>query len=237
MLEGLLHWNFRRIEECRTLIEWLDPAPGERILDLGCGDGYYDRLIAARGANVVGVDIHARRLARARRLHQTERTRFLAMDAEELSFPDASFDKVVSFCVIEHFAREQRVVDHVARVLRSGGTFVLSADSLSHPEITPGERERHRRKYAVNTFYTPEVLETKLRHAGLELLETRYILTTRLTLALARLSWRLDDLPPGLSWIGYLLLGTVGKLLSDLSERRWPRPACGLTLLARARKP
>jgi protein-L-isoaspartate O-methyltransferase len=48
------HWNIRRKEECRTLIRWLDPRPGERILDIGCGDGYYDALIAKSGAHVLG---------------------------------------------------------------------------------------------------------------------------------------------------------------------------------------
>ena len=64
----LNHLNFRRIEECSTLIRWLDPKPGERILDIGCGDGYYDNIIAKSGAKVTGIDVHERRLSRARRL-------------------------------------------------------------------------------------------------------------------------------------------------------------------------
>ena len=67
LIETIGHHHFRRVEECSTLIEWLDPRPGERILDIGCGDGYYDSLIASKGAEVVGVDIHEKRLAKARR--------------------------------------------------------------------------------------------------------------------------------------------------------------------------
>ncbi|HEV8683294.1 MAG TPA: SAM-dependent methyltransferase, partial [Actinomycetota bacterium] len=42
--------NLRRIEECATLIRWLEAAPGERILDVGCGDGSNAAAIARVGA-------------------------------------------------------------------------------------------------------------------------------------------------------------------------------------------
>src|SRR5262245_41504323 len=100
IIDGISHHHFRRIEECSTLIEWLDPRPGERILDIGCGDGYYDAQIAGRGARVVGVDIHEKRLRTARRKHRSERTEYRYMDAENLDFGPGSFDKVISFCVI-----------------------------------------------------------------------------------------------------------------------------------------
>ncbi|MRG90408.1 class I SAM-dependent methyltransferase [Polyangium spumosum] len=239
MMETLAHWHFRRIEECSTLLQWLDPRPGERILDIGCGDGYYDARIASRGAHVVGVDIHEKRLAKAQRKHRSERTDYHYMDAEELGFEPATFDKVISFCVIEHFQNEDRVLEHVNRVLRPGGRIFLSADSLSNPEVTHEEREAHRKRYAVNNFYTVDHLREKLARAGLELERYHYILTTPITLALARLSWKLDDLPPLLAplhGLGYAVLGTVGKVIADFAEDHARRPDSGLTLLAEARK-
>ncbi|MDI1483262.1 class I SAM-dependent methyltransferase [Polyangium sp. y55x31] len=239
MMETLAHWHFRRIEECSTLLQWLDPRPGERVLDIGCGDGYYDARIAERGAHVVGVDIHEKRLAKAQRKHRSERTDYHYMDAEELGFSPSSFDKVISFCVIEHFRNEDRVLEHVHRVLRPGGRLFLSADSLSNPEVTDAEREAHRRRYAVNNFYTVDHLREKLERAGLILERYHYILTTPITLALARLSWKLDDLPPflmPLHGIGYAALGTVGKVISDFAEDHARRPDSGLTLLAEARR-
>jgi 2-polyprenyl-3-methyl-5-hydroxy-6-metoxy-1,4-benzoquinol methylase len=233
------HKNFRRMEECRTLIRWLDPRPGERILDVGCGDGFYDHAIARSGARVVGIDVNKQRLAVAHKRNATDGTAFRLMDAEEMDLADESFDKVVSFCVIEHFRRDQRVLGNIRRVLKPGGRLFLSADSLSNPEITPAERDAHRRRYAVNTFYTAEALREKLDAAGLELEETRYILTTPLTLVLARLSWRLDDLPVHLlplKALGYLALLTGGMAASFVSERLAARRNSGLTLLARARK-
>ncbi len=228
------------MEECATLIRWLDPRPGERILDVGCGHGYNDRAITRSGARVVGIDVNEERLAVARESNGGPGIEFLSMDAEEMGFPDESFDKAVSFCVIEHFRRDQKVLEHVHRVLRPGGALVLSADSLSNPEIRQEEREAHGRRYAVNTFYTRENLTRKLRDAGLEPERWRYILTTPFTLGLARVSWRLDDLPPPLLPVkvaGYLALFTAGKVASDLVEGVARRPDSGLTLLVRARKP
>jgi hypothetical protein len=83
------------------------------------------------------------------------------------------------------------------------------------------------------------VLRRKLRDAGLELERVEYILTTPVTLALVRLSWRLDDLPAALlplKGLGYLLLLTVGRLASGVAEAAWPRRDSGLTILAAGRK-
>lgn len=231
--------NLRRIEECATLIRWLDAAPGERILDVGCGDGSNAAAIAKVGASVVGIDVNSERLALATARKRSSLLAFHRMDAADLEFEDESFDKVVSFCVIEHFPSDERVLAELHRVLRPGGVLALSADSLSNPEITESERAAHRTRYAAHTLYTPEVVRDKLGRTGFELERTRYILTTPLTLRLVRLSWRLDDLPPPLlpaKILGYALLRVLGKPISDLAERVARRPDTGLTLLARAHK-
>jgi SAM-dependent methyltransferase len=204
---------------------------------VGCGEGHWTALLARRGAAVVGVDVSEPRLARA--LRRRSSASFLRMDAEELEFADASFDKAVSFCVVEHFQRDERVLAHLARVVRPGGGLFLSADSLSNPGISDAERLTHRRRYAAFNLYTRESLGEKLDRAGFELEETRYILTTPLSLGLARFSWRLDDLQPSapaLTALGNLLLSTVGRVTSELAERVAAQPDAGLTLLARARR-
>lgn len=233
----LNRWNIRRIEECRTLIEWLAPKPGERVLDVGCGDGYNSAAIARRGAFVTGIDVNEQRLAIARRRHRGLSVEFHTMNAEMMSFADGSFDKAISFCAIEHFERDDLVLANVRRGLAPHGVLILSADSLTNPEIHDAERRIHSRRYAVNTFYTVELLGQKLDAAGFALDRWRYILTTPVTLALVRASWHLDDLPLPLLPVktaGYLALRLVGKPLSDLTESIARRPDTGLTLLAAA---
>ena len=64
---GFGRLNFRRADECDVVLRWLEPAAGERILDVGSGDGYYDWRISRSPAHVTGIDVHEKRLAFARR--------------------------------------------------------------------------------------------------------------------------------------------------------------------------
>ena len=231
--------NFRRMEECATIIRWLDARQGEHILDIGCGDGAYDKKISRTGAAVQGIDIHEKRLAVARKYYQSGRTGFHFMDAARLEFPDASFDKAMSLCVIEHLEDDELVMRNVARALKPGGLFVFSADSLSTPGITPDERTRHQRTYAVNTFYTVDIVRDKLARAGFDIIETRYILSTPTDLKFIRLSWKLDGLPGLLRFLrvpGYAVFGTARKAASMLSRDGTGSSEGGLTLLVKARK-
>ncbi|HWC31729.1 MAG TPA: class I SAM-dependent methyltransferase [Actinomycetota bacterium] len=240
MLERLWsRWNFRRMEECATLLRWLEPRRGERILDIGSGHGFNDRDIASAGARVAAIDLDRDRLRYARTHNAVAGVRFLAVDAERLPFDDASFDKVVSFCVIEHFRDDDAVLDEVARVLVPGGWLVLSADSLSNPELRDVERTAQARRYSVNNLYTIGSLREKLAARGFEVQRWRYILTSPFTLALVRLSWRLDELPEALlpaKVAGYVALSTLGRAASAVAEAVAGRRDTGLTLLVKARK-
>jgi ubiquinone/menaquinone biosynthesis C-methylase UbiE len=188
---------------------------------------------------VTGVDIHEKRLAAARKYYQVEGTEYLFMDASRLDLPDASFDKALSLCVVEHLADDELVMGNVRRVLKPGGLFVFSADSLSHPELTADERTRHRERYAVKTFYTVDIVRGKLTRAGFDFIEARYILTTARDLRFIRLSWKLDDLSGALAPLrtaGYAALGATRKLAS-LAPGYAARPSVGgLTVLVKARK-
>ena len=236
---GFSRLNFRRAAECDAVLRWLEPAAGERILDVGCGDGYYDWRISRSGAHVTGIDVHEKRLAFARRHYGNDRTEFLLMDAERTDLPAGSFDKALSLCVMEHLGDDERVMQNVSRVLKPGGRFAFSADSLSNPGITPVERERHRRRYAVNTFYTEEVVRRKLDRAGFDIEASGYVLDSPRDLRFVRLSWKLDVLPAALipaRFLGYLFLGAVHRVASA-SRRRPPEAVkAGLTLIVRARK-
>jgi SAM-dependent methyltransferase len=237
---GFSRLNFRRAEECDVILRWLDARAGERVLDVGCGDGYYDWRISRTGARVTGIDLHEKRLAFARKHYGGEPAEFLSMDAERADLSPGAFDKAMSLCVMEHLGDDERVMRNVGRALKPGGRFVFSADSLSHPGLRAEERDSHRTRYAVKTFYTPESVRDKLDRAGFEAEETRFALDRPIDLPLVRLSWRLDDLPPFLAPLktaGYLALGAVWK--ASRAGRRGRRASAsrgGMTLLVRARK-
>ena len=101
------------------LIDRLDPKPGERILDLGCGDGTLTVQIAARGAAVVGVDASADMIAAACAKGLDARQEL----AERLPF-DSEFDAVFSNAVLHWIMDAGAAARGVARALKPGGRFV-----------------------------------------------------------------------------------------------------------------
>ncbi|HUG90686.1 MAG TPA: methyltransferase domain-containing protein [Planctomycetaceae bacterium] len=103
----------------RAVVEWLAPRPGERILDLGCGDGALTAELAAAGCDVVGVDSSPDQVAAARARGLDARV----LDATRLAF-DAEFDAVFSNAVLHWIKTPGEVIAGVARALRAGGRFV-----------------------------------------------------------------------------------------------------------------
>jgi trans-aconitate methyltransferase len=102
-----------------SLVERLAPQPGERILDLGCGDGTLTRQIAGCGASVVGVDASAEFVDAALRTGVDARV----CDARMLSF-DGEFDAVFSNAVLHWVIDADAALSGINRALRPGGRFV-----------------------------------------------------------------------------------------------------------------
>lgn len=102
------------------VLEWLAPQPGERILDLGCGDGQLTERIVATGASVTGMDASPQMAAAAR-------ARGLVVEegsAESMPFADRSFDAVFSNAALHWVSNQDAMMCEVRRVLRPGGRFV-----------------------------------------------------------------------------------------------------------------
>ncbi len=102
-----------------AVFDLLNPAPGERILDVGCGDGALtDRIIAA-GATVVGVDASGEMVAAARARGIDARL----IDAQRLPF-EREFDAVFSNAALHWVRDHDAVLARVHRALKPGGRFV-----------------------------------------------------------------------------------------------------------------
>ena len=118
---------------------------GERVLDVGCGTGNAAFLIACRvGLNgeVVGIDLSEKMLEKGRRkLAKTgaRNVTFFRANAEDLPFPDKSFDKVTFFAVLHEMNHEGRLntLKKVCRVLKPGGRVLIS--DLGVPERVMGK--------------------------------------------------------------------------------------------------
>ena len=103
------------------MVDLLAPQPGERIVDLGCGTGTLSAAIAARGADVMGIDGDAAMVDRARALHL--HLAFAHADGRDFSI-EGRADAVFSNAALHWIKEPARVIACVARALRPGGRFV-----------------------------------------------------------------------------------------------------------------
>lgn len=104
----------------QPVLDLLNPRPGEKILDLGCGDGVLSEKLIALGANLVGIDGSAEMIEAARKRGVDARL----MDATRLSF-DREFDAVFSNAVLHWIKNDpDAVIAGVRRALKPGGRFV-----------------------------------------------------------------------------------------------------------------
>ena len=108
------------------LLEAAAVSPGDRVLDVGCGNGQVARDLAARGARAVGIDLSRQMVARAREL-AGEGAEFVEGDAQVHAFPDSGFDVVVSRFGAMFFADRKAAFRNLARATRPGGRLALLA--------------------------------------------------------------------------------------------------------------
>src|SRR5437588_6692919 len=106
----------------------LKVTPGTRVLDVACGTGNTAIPAAQAGAKVTGVDIAPNLIAQAQqRARQAGVTaEFREGDAEQLSFPDAAFDVVISVFGAMFAPRPERVASELLRVCRPGGMIAMA---------------------------------------------------------------------------------------------------------------
>ena len=126
-------------EELDRLVEdYIGPAQGEAVLDIGCGGGRFATVPyqagPERAGSVTGIDIDEAALARARLRHAgVAQAAFVRMDAVRLGFPDASFDTVLMIDMVDALANLPAALAEAARVLARGGRLMITApnkDSL-----------------------------------------------------------------------------------------------------------
>lgn len=138
---------------------------GLRLLDAGCGEGYGADLCADFGAAVAGVDYDESAIAHVARAYP--RVEAVRSNLAALPFPAASFDAVMSLQVIEHLWNLGEFLAECGRVLRPGGTIVVSTPN--RPVFSPG---LGRGEKPVNPFHVEEFdaeqVASMLGHAGFE---------------------------------------------------------------------
>lgn len=159
-------------ERGADLLDLLDPAPDERVLDLGCGTGHLTAELAECGADVVGIDADPDMLGRAREAHPD--IEFRRADAREFGV-DRAFDAVLSNAMLHWVAAadQDAVLGKVHEALAPGGRLVAELGGVGNVAAIVGavQDAMADRGHAVeNPWYFPSVGEytTRLERVGFE---------------------------------------------------------------------
>ena len=199
----LRYTNLMRAIEMRHLAPWVRQVVGWRVLDVGCGYGFYSLEFARRGASLLGCDLSLPALdasqQTARGLGLAGRTLYLMADGSVLPTGSEACDLIFCNCVLEHVADDHQALAEMHRTLRPGGLLYLTVDSAEHnltlgflERLTPGLKRMFLRPevanaptvrqgldnylagiYDVRRRYRRGELELTLRDLGFEVLDSR----------------------------------------------------------------
>lgn len=173
----------------RTLVEWIGPAAGKRLLDLACGSGLVvAEALAAGAAQVVGLDRATAMAAVARRQLPEGAAAFAAGEPGRLPFADASFDGATCSAALWHFPGLSRSFRELTRCLRPGARFAFdipAAQLRGEADLPPAPLQLALARWGERLFHAPpapggpelerEALLSQARIAGLSLVRDEYI--------------------------------------------------------------
>lgn len=195
--------------EYRLLSDELALQPGARLLDVGCGMGWFTRRLATLGLQVTGVDLNAEWLAFAR--SRDPRSTYLQADALVLPFADNSFDQVFSVAALCFTTDWQRAVREIVRVTRRRFAIGL----LNRHSLLWFEKGRSG-GYRGDIWLSPEELLDSVK--GLPVANVRLRSTVFLPSgsSMARLVEYV--LPNSVPWGGFVVLAGEKTLLGSTHE-------------------
>ncbi len=169
---------------------------GKVVMDIASGEGYGSEMLSRTAQHVYGVDIDATSITHAKGKYTSAKLSFREGSCTEIPLEDASVDVVVSFETIEHITDHAKMMSEVKRVLRPGGTLIISSPEKSvYDNINEQPNPFHLKELSTNEFQ--ELLSRHFKHTAL--LGQRVILGSALVglsgkSSLAR-TYQFSDLP------------------------------------------
>lgn len=206
--------------------------PGEFVLDVGAGSGYYGQQMSAAGANAVLMDLSRTVLEQARAAG-TNAVGYVCCDASAMPFAPKSFDKVLCTEVLEHLPDAPQALLECARVMQDDGELVVTTPSRWSPMNLAYGIKRKVRGYEFNehlTEYTIAGFKDLVKQSFvLQALNfanflvpypfDQFLITAQSSRLIGALKWIEETLArtPGLRRLGWTMIATCKKKASMTS--------------------
>lgn len=118
----------------RLLVQELDPQKNDKILDVGCGDGFYLYLLSQLGNfDLTGIDSDAKAIANAKKQVGKRTVTYVVGDIYHMPFVDGTFTKIVLSEVLEHLPDDRKGLLEIKRVLKKGGIICATVPHWNYP--------------------------------------------------------------------------------------------------------
>src|SRR3954454_3669753 len=129
-------------------------AAGQRVLDVGSGEGYGTAILASVADSACGIELDETSVAHSRANYRADNLEFRVGSALDLSiFADGEFGLAVCFEVLEHVAEQEQLLDGIARVLGPDGVLLCSTpERVSYSEASGQENPFHVRELTEHEF-------------------------------------------------------------------------------------
>lgn len=149
-------WDSSHLKRVRRLTSM---GPGDKVLEVGCGQGHLTGALAATGVDILGVDANPR----AEEIATNGLVRH--MNAEALAFDDGVFDYVVAVHAIEHIPPLETALAEMSRVLKTGGhaVFVYPAEPIQGMYAIPTSVILHGTPLKAREVHCHKLWPSKLR--------------------------------------------------------------------------
>lgn len=165
----------------RTYIDWIKKYVDRsiRVLDVGCGFGYFLRLCDEQSWNTYGIDVSSFAIETARTNTKAQLYLHDIESFDERIFGENTFDLITMFDVLEHLALPGAVLREFQKILKQGGKLVITTPNLNAIErvlLKALAREEKWHGFSDEThinLYSTHSLRTLVQSAGLKILELR----------------------------------------------------------------
>lgn len=172
------------IHRKKKIIKMLSPTKNDTICDMGCGDGNLSGSLVKKARQVTGVDISQKRVNRAK----GKGIDAICADIHSTPFGSNSFDKVICSEVLEHVFNPYEVITEIYRILKQGGTLVISVPVdedidktilvASREDIENMDYELIKKKYSIEhchlTSFSKRSIIKTLEETGFEIIQIDY---------------------------------------------------------------
>lgn len=118
----------------KLLVRELDPQKNDKILDVGCGDGFFLYLLSQLSkSNLTGIDSDAKTIANAKKQVKKRNVTYVVGDIHYLPFKNNTFTKIVLSEVLEHLPNDERGLLEIKRVLKKDGIICTTVPHWNYP--------------------------------------------------------------------------------------------------------